>query len=73
MSDKKKNDFLYLGYLAEFGMTIAISIICGLGAGIFLDKKLDTKIFTLIFTIFGIIGGFLGVYKTIIKDERTKK
>jgi ATP synthase protein I len=70
---QKKDWWQNIFYLSEFGLVIIISILLGLGVGLFLDKKFNTNFFIFIFLIFGIIGGFLGVYKIIFKNEGIKK
>ncbi|UCC95205.1 MAG: AtpZ/AtpI family protein [Candidatus Omnitrophota bacterium] len=62
---KNKDWFPSLFYISELGLIMVVSILCGLGLGLFLDKRLNTKFFTVLFLILGIIGGFIGVYKTI--------
>ena len=59
--------------VGELGLIMIISILCGLGLGIFLDKLFNTSFFTFVFIVFGVIGGFTGIYKTITKDARPKK
>ena len=59
--------------IGELGLIMVISTFCGLGAGLFLDKFFKTGFFVFIFLILGVIGGFIGIYKTVTKDEGSKK
>jgi F0F1-type ATP synthase assembly protein I len=70
---KDKEWWSNIFYLSEIGLIIIVSILLGLGVGLFLDRKLNTSFFIFIFLIFGIVGGFLGVYKIIFKNERFKE
>ena len=70
---KNKEYFDSFFYVGELGLIMVISIFCGLGLGMFLDKSFNTKFFVFIFLIFGVIGGFIGIYKTATKDEGSKK
>ena len=59
--------------VGEIGLIMVISIFCGLGAGIFLDKFFKTNFLVFVFIILGVIGGFIGIYKTVTKDAGFKK
>ena len=62
--------FHYLGLVTQLGITIVVSVLVGLGIGIFIDKKLNLNgPFTITFLIFGIIGGFKAAYELIIKAK----
>ena len=61
-----KSFFYYLGLVTQLGITIVVSILVGLGIGLFLDSKLNLKgPFTILFLIIGIIGGFKAAYELI--------
>ena len=70
---KNKEYFDSFFYMGQLGLIMVISTFCGLGAGIFLDRLFNTQFLVFIFLIFGVIGGFIGVYKTVMKDEGSKK
>jgi F0F1-type ATP synthase assembly protein I len=70
---KHKEYFDSFFYIGELGLIMVISTICGLGAGIFLDKFFKTKFLVFIFLILGVVGGFIGIYKTVTRDEGLKK
>jgi len=65
-----KNFFYYLGLVTQLGITIIVSVLVGLGIGLFIDNKLNMKgPFTITFLVIGIIGGFKAAYELIIKDK----
>jgi predicted F0F1-ATPase subunit len=64
---KNNKNFLdYISLITELGLSVVISILIGLFAGLWLDRKLGLKgVFTVILLIFGVIGGFIAAYKLI--------
>ena len=70
---KYKEYFDSFFYMGQLGLIMVISTLCGLGAGLFLDRLFKTGFLVFIFLIFGVAGGFIGVYKTVMKDEGFKK
>ncbi len=61
-----KNFFDYIGLVTELGLSVVVSILIGLFAGLWLDRKFGFKgFFTIILLIFGVIGGFIAAYKLI--------
>ncbi|MDD5686287.1 MAG: AtpZ/AtpI family protein [Elusimicrobia bacterium] len=51
---------------ASFGFIFVLSIVVGLGIGIFLDKIFKTHpVFTVIFTAIGMVSGIYSVFKEI--------
>jgi F0F1-type ATP synthase assembly protein I len=58
----------YITLLGQTGLTMIVSIILGLLAGLWLDSKFSSQPLCLaIFTLLGIGGGFVGVYKLIVR------
>ncbi|HAM38104.1 MAG: hypothetical protein A2474_08810 [Elusimicrobia bacterium RIFOXYC2_FULL_34_12] len=56
---------------ASFGLILLLSIVVGLGIGIFLDKLFKTNtIFTIIFTVIGMVSGLYSVVKEIRKFRK---
>ncbi|OGS44752.1 MAG: hypothetical protein A2539_03970 [Elusimicrobia bacterium RIFOXYD2_FULL_34_15] len=56
---------------ASFGLILLLSIVVGLGIGIFLDKLFKTHpIFTIIFTLIGMISGLYSIFKEIKKFQK---
>lgn len=67
----KNNIFYYFGLVTQLGLVIIITILVGLGIGIFLDRAFKLRgIFTVIFLIVGIAAGFMNAYKEIMKGEK---
>lgn len=65
-----KSFFYYLGLIMQLGVTVVVSVLVGLGIGLFIDSKLGLNgPFTIIFLIIGIIGGFKAAYELIIKGK----
>ncbi len=63
MVDNKRELYKSLGFLSSVGMSLVISILIGLAAGVYLDRWLDTRpVFTLIMLFIGIISGFRNVF-----------
>ena len=53
-----------LSYFASLGMSVALSIVIGLGIGYWLDKKFDTEpVLLLVGLAFGIAAGFSNIYR----------
>ncbi|MFH0948674.1 MAG: AtpZ/AtpI family protein [Elusimicrobiota bacterium] len=68
-----KNPTYNLFSAASFGFVFLLSIIVGLGIGIFLDKIFHTHpIFTLIFTTIGMVSGIYSVFKEIKNYTQSK-
>ncbi len=62
--DKDKNQYILLADLTTMGIAMAISIILGLSAGIFIDNRFGTEpLYTLLLLFCGIIAGFRIMYK----------
>lgn len=67
----KDNIFYYVSLVTQLGLIIIITILVGLGIGIFLDKAFGLKgPFTIIFLLIGITAGFINAYKAIMKDKK---
>lgn len=67
----KDNFFYYFSLVTQLGLTIIITILVGLGIGIFLDKIFNIKgIFTIIFLLIGIAAGFMNAYKAIMREKK---
>jgi F0F1-type ATP synthase assembly protein I len=67
--DKRPNrwsDYTGLALVGEVGLTIALSMLAGVGIGHFIDSKLGTSpIATLIGLLLGLAAGIYGVYRLI--------
>jgi len=58
---------------ASFGFVLLLSIVVGLGIGVFLDKIFKTHpVFTIIFTALGMASGIYSVFKEIKNYTRNK-
>ncbi|PIU83813.1 MAG: hypothetical protein COS68_01990 [Elusimicrobia bacterium CG06_land_8_20_14_3_00_38_11] len=58
---------------SSFGFVFLLSIVVGLGIGIFLDKIFHTHpVFTIIFTAIGMASGIYSVFKEIKNYTRNK-
>ena len=67
-NDKLPNasDWSGLALLGQVGLTISLSILLGIVAGLFVDSKLHTSpIATLIGLLLGLAAGVYGVYRLI--------
>ena len=63
--------FYYLGLVTQLGITVIVSVLVGLGIGLFIDSKLGLKgPFTITFLVIGIIGGFKAAYELIMKEKK---
>jgi len=64
--------FDYIGLITELGLSVVISILIGLFAGLWLDRRFGFNgIFTIILLICGVIAGFISAYK-LIKEVDNK-
>ena len=67
----KNNPFYYFGLVMQLGLTIVVTILVGLGIGIFLDKIFNLKgVFTITFLLIGIAAGFMNAYKDIMGNKK---
>jgi ATP synthase protein I len=56
---------------ASFGFVLLLSVVVGLGIGIFLDKIFNTHpLLTIIFTIIGMVSGIYSVFKEIKQFQK---
>jgi len=56
---------------ASFGFVLLMSIVVGLGIGIFLDKIFKTHpVFTIFFTLIGMVSGIYSVFKELKKFQK---
>lgn len=63
--------FKDLWYYSSLSFSIALSIVIGLGIGVWLDRKFDTSPwFTLIFLGFGVAAGFRNIYLAMKKSQK---
>lgn len=59
-----------LAYYSSLGFQIALSIVIGLAAGIYLDRRFDTTPWlTLIFLGMGIVAGFRNIWIALKKSR----
>ncbi|HJO62616.1 MAG: AtpZ/AtpI family protein [Desulfobacterales bacterium] len=59
-----------LAYFSSLGFQIALSIVIGLAAGIYLDRRFGTTPWlTLIFLGMGIVAGFRNIWITLKKSR----
>ena len=59
-------DYSGLALVGEVGLTISLSMLAGVGIGLFIDSKLGTSpIATLIGLLLGLAAGIYGVYRLI--------
>ena len=64
------NDWTALALLGQVGLTIVISILLGIGAGLFIDHQFHTTpIATLIGLLLGLAAGVYGVYRLVSSTE----
>ncbi|QTA84083.1 AtpZ/AtpI family protein [Desulfonema magnum] len=70
--NKEKIHYLKdLAYYSSIGFQVSLSIVIGLGIGVWLDKKFSTTPwFTLIFLILGIAAGFRNIGLAIKKSRK---
>ena len=67
----KNSPFYYFGLVMQLGLTIVVTILVGLGIGIFLDKIFNLKgVFTITFLLIGIAAGFMNAYKDIMGNKK---
>ncbi len=60
------NDWAGLVLVGQLGLTVAIPILLGIGAGLFIDSKLHSSpIATLIGLLLGLAAGVYGAYRLI--------
>jgi ATP synthase protein I len=64
------NDWAGLVLVGQLGLTVAIPILLGIGAGIFVDSKLrSSPIATLIGLLLGLAAGVYGAYRLVSSLE----
>ena len=64
------NDWAGLVLVGQLGLTVAIPILLGIGAGLFIDSKLrSSPIATLIGLLLGLVAGVYGAYRLITSLE----
>ncbi|HEX8732653.1 MAG TPA: AtpZ/AtpI family protein [Ktedonobacterales bacterium] len=73
-SDKPKrsraSDLAAFALVGQVGLTISISLLVGIGIGLFIDSKLHSSpIATLIGLLLGLAAGIYGVYRLISSLE----
>ena len=67
----KDNIFYYFSLVTQLGLVIIITILVGLGIGLFLDKIFHLKgIFTVVFLLIGIAAGFMNAYREIMREKK---
>ncbi len=72
MAEDKRQLYKSLGFLSSVGIALVVSILIGLGMGVYLDRWLDTRpLFTLIMLLIGVISGFRNVY--ILTNRELKR
>ncbi|HET8906800.1 MAG TPA: AtpZ/AtpI family protein [Ktedonobacterales bacterium] len=60
------NDWAGLVLVGQLGLTVAIPILLGIGAGLFIDSKLrSSPIATLIGLLLGLAAGVYGAYRLV--------
>jgi ATP synthase protein I len=72
MKEETKKLFRELWYYSSLSFSIALSIVIGLGIGVWLDRRVfDTSPwFTLIFLGLGVIAGFRNIYLAMQRSRR---
>jgi len=74
--EDKRELIKILSKYSAFGIELALCVVIGLVAGIYLDKFFNTKPYlTIIFLLFGLAAAFkavLRILKTLDKDEKLK-
>jgi ATP synthase protein I len=64
------NDWAGLVLVGQLGLTVAIPILLGIGAGLFVDSKLrSSPIATLIGLLLGLAAGVYGAYRLVSSLE----
>ena len=70
MDRETRRAYKDLAYYSSLGISVALAIFIGLGAGVWLDRKFDTSPWlTLIFLVLGIVAGFRNI-ALVIKRAR---
>jgi len=65
---EKKKMYLTMADLSTMGFAMVLSIVLGLVAGVYLDRRFGTDpIFTFVFLFGGIMAGFRMMYKTYMR------
>ncbi len=65
---EKKKMYLTVADLSTMGFAMVLSIVLGLFAGVYLDRRFGTEpIFTFVFLFGGIMAGFRMMYKTYMR------
>jgi ATP synthase protein I len=65
---EKKKIYLTVADLSTMGFAMVLSIVLGLFAGVYLDRRFGTDpIFTFVFLFGGIMAGFRMMYKTYMR------
>jgi ATP synthase protein I len=65
---EKKKIYLTVADLSTMGFAMVLSIVLGLIAGVYLDRRFGTDpIFTFVFLFGGIMAGFRMMYKTYMR------
>ncbi len=65
---EKKKMYLTVADLSTMGFAMVLSIVLGLVAGVYLDRRFGTDpIFTFVFLFGGIMAGFRMMYKTYMR------
>jgi ATP synthase protein I len=74
ITGETKRLFKDLWYYSSLSFSIALSIVIGLGIGLWLDNRVFDKAtspwFTLIFLAFGIAAGFRNIYLAMKKSQK---
>jgi ATP synthase protein I len=64
------NDWAGLVLIGQLGLTVAIPILLGIGAGLFIDSKLQSSpIATLLGLLLGLAAGVYGAYRLVSRLE----
>lgn len=62
------NEWAGLALVGQFGLTVAVPILIGIGAGIFIDNQLrSSPIATLIGLLLGLAAGVYGAYRLVTR------
>ncbi|VEN73780.1 F0F1 ATP synthase subunit [Candidatus Desulfarcum epimagneticum] len=74
MKKKTRSALRELAYYSSLGFSVALSIVIGLGIGVWLDTRVfDTSPWlTLIFLVLGIAAGFRNIGHAMRKVKKTK-
>ena len=72
MKEDTKKLFRELWYYSSLSFSIALSIVIGLGIGVWLDRRVfgTSPWFTLIFLGLGVIAGFRNIYLAMQRSRR---